>query len=88
MFCTLKALAGLSWADAKQIAAAVSFDLCTRRRRGVRPRSRPQYACRRRQHAVGDRVGAARALNIAATLLGLRRRSTWASVHVTTNATI
>ncbi len=24
------ALAGLSWADAKQIAAAVSFDMCTR----------------------------------------------------------
>ena len=35
-----------------------------------------------------DRVGVARALNSAATVLGLGRRSTWASVHVTTKTTI
>ena len=35
-----------------------------------------------------DRVGAARALNVAATVLGLGRRSTWASVHVATKTMI
>jgi hypothetical protein len=66
------AFAGLSWPDAKAVAAAVAFD-CTSRedaeafiRRGAR-----NVLGRRDGMEWDDRDGAARALNIAATVLGL-----------------
>jgi hypothetical protein len=75
-YCTLLhtegAFVGLSWADAKQIAAAVAFD-CTQRQDAtdfiaIR-------ACNAHRGVDGmawdDRGAAARALTIAAQVLGL-----------------
>lgn len=64
--------AGLSWADAKAIAAAVSFDACTRD-------DAADFLLNRARNALAgvdnmgweNREGAARAMNIAATVLGL-----------------
>jgi len=63
---------GLSWADAKQIAAAVAFDAVTRD-------DAPDFIRNRARNVLAgtdnmpwqDRERAARALNIAATVLGL-----------------
>jgi hypothetical protein len=68
------AFAGLSWPDAQQIAAAVSFDICVR---GVSDAE--AFIRNRARNALSgadgmpwnNRQGAARALNIAATVLGL-----------------
>jgi hypothetical protein len=66
------AFAGLSWADAKAIAAAVSFDAITRDDAADFLRNRARNVL-----AGTDNMGwqnrerAARALNIAATVLGL-----------------
>jgi hypothetical protein len=64
--------AGLSWADAKNIAAAVAFDAVTRDDAAdfIRNRARNVLAG---TDTMGwqNRDGAARALNIAATVLGL-----------------
>jgi hypothetical protein len=63
--------AGLSWSDAKNIAAAVSFDLISRD-------DAQEFIAQRARNVLGadgmmwdDRDGAARALNTAATVLGL-----------------
>ena len=66
------AFAGLSWADAKNIAAAVSFDAVTRDGAAdfIRNRARNVLAGTDNR-AWHNRDGAARALNIAATVLGL-----------------
>jgi hypothetical protein len=63
---------GLSWVDAKSIAAAVSFDAVTRDDAAdfLRNRARKVLAGTDNMAWV-DRDGAARALNIAATVLGL-----------------
>jgi hypothetical protein len=62
---------GLSWSDAKSIAAAVSFDLVSRE-------DAQEFIAQRARNVLGgdgamwdDRQGAARALNIAAAVLGL-----------------
>jgi hypothetical protein len=62
---------GLSWSDAKSIAAAVSFDLVSRD-------DAQEFIAQRARNVLGgdgmtwdDQQGAARALNIAATVLGL-----------------
>jgi hypothetical protein len=66
------AFAGLSWADAKQIAAAVSFDMCTREDAEWFIRNRARNALSGADHmAWENREGSARALNVAATVLGL-----------------
>ncbi|MFY2858262.1 amino acid aminotransferase [Mycobacterium sp. THU-M104] len=65
------ALAGLAWADARLVAAAVSFDACTA--------AEPVGSLRRRAAAVRagrgprcvDPVGVAQALDVAATVLEL-----------------
>ena len=66
------AFTGLSWLDAKQVAAAVSCDVCTRDDAAdfLRNRARNVLAGTDGM-AWRDRDGAARALNIAATVLGL-----------------
>jgi hypothetical protein len=66
------AFAGLSWPDAKQIAAAVSFDVTQRE-------DAADFIAGRARRVLGgtdgmvwrDRDGAARALNIAAKVLAL-----------------
>jgi hypothetical protein len=67
------AFAGLSWADAKQVAAAVSFDVVSRANDAA-----PFLRNRARNVLAGtdnmpweNRQRAARALNIAAAVLGL-----------------
>lgn len=63
------ALAGLAWGDARLVAAAVSFDVCTA--------ADPVGSLRRRAAAVRagrgplcvDPAGIAQALNVAATVL-------------------
>jgi hypothetical protein len=64
--------AGLSWADAKNIAAAVSFDAVTRDDAAdfIRNRARNVLAATDNM-GWENRAAAARALNIAATVLGL-----------------
>ena len=65
------ALAGLAWADARLVAAAVSFDVCTA--------AEPVVSLRRRSAAVRaghgphcvDPAGVAQALDVAATVLKL-----------------
>jgi hypothetical protein len=75
-YCTLLsgegAFTGLSWSDAKNIAAAVSFDIVTRE-------DAIGFIRQRARNVLGggdgmmwdDQEGAARALTIAATVLGL-----------------
>jgi hypothetical protein len=66
------AFAGLSWSDAKAIAAAISFDVCNRE-------DAADFLMIRSQNALGghdgmasdDRISAALAMNIAARVLGL-----------------
>lgn len=66
------AFAGLSWGDAKQIAAAVSADLIVRN-------DAQEFIAQRARNVLGrrcgmtwdDREAAARALNIVAGVLGL-----------------
>jgi hypothetical protein len=65
------AFTGLSWSDAKNIAAAVAFDLTQRD-------DAQEFIAKRARNVLGgdgmmwdDQWGAARALNIAATVLGL-----------------
>jgi hypothetical protein len=63
------ALSGLAWADARLVAAAVSFDVCTA--------ADPAGSLRRRAAAIRagrgprcvDPAGVARALDVAATVL-------------------
>jgi hypothetical protein len=75
-YCTLLhaegAFAGLSWTDAKNIAAAVSLDItsCEDAERFIRRRARSVLGSRDGME-WDDRDGAVRALNIAATVLGL-----------------
>jgi hypothetical protein len=66
------AFAGLAWDDAKAIAAAVSWDVIARDDAAdfLRNRARNALAGADNMPWV-DREGAARALNIAATVLGL-----------------
>jgi hypothetical protein len=64
--------AGLSWSDAKNVAAAVSFDLVTRDGAEAFIRHRARNARAGTDGMLWEnRHGAARALNIAATVLGL-----------------
>jgi hypothetical protein len=64
--------AGLSWADAKAIAAAVSFDAVTRDDAADFLRNRARNVLAGTDNMEWqNREGAARALNIAATVLGL-----------------
>jgi hypothetical protein len=66
------AFAGLSWADAKNIAAAVSFDAVTRDDAADFMRNRARNVLAGTDNMDWEnRDGAARALNIAATVLGL-----------------
>jgi hypothetical protein len=65
------AFTGLSWSDAKNIAAAVAFDL-------TRREDAQEFIAQRARNVLGgngamrdDQWAAARALNIAATVLGL-----------------
>jgi hypothetical protein len=63
--------AGLSWADAKAIAAAVSFDVVTGDDAADFLRNRARNALSGADNMPWEnRDGAARALNIAATVLG------------------
>lgn len=65
------AFTGLSWADAKQVAAAVAFDACTRDDGAEVMRNRARNALAGADDMPWqDREGVARALNIAATVLG------------------
>jgi hypothetical protein len=66
------AFAGLTWADAKNIAAAVAFDAVTRDDAADFLRNRARNAlCGADNMGWQNRQTAARALNIAATALGL-----------------
>ena len=66
------AFAGLSRDDAKQIAAAVSFDICTRDDATAFIRGRAARALAGTDNMPWrNPEGAARAMNIAATALGL-----------------
>jgi hypothetical protein len=66
------AFAGLSWADAKDVAAAVSFDMCIRDDAEAFIRHRARNALAGTDGMLWEnRQGAARALDIAATVLGL-----------------
>jgi hypothetical protein len=65
------AFTGLSWSDAKNIAAAVAFDITQRD-------DAHEFIAQRARNVLGgdgmmwdDQQGAYRALNIAATVLGL-----------------
>jgi len=65
------AFTGLSWSDAKNIAAAVAFDITQRD-------DAQEFIAQRARNVLGgdgmmwdDQQGAYRALNIAATVLGL-----------------
>lgn len=64
--------AGLTWADAKAIAAAVSFDIVTRDDAADFLRNRARNVLAGTDNMVWkNRQGAAQALSIAATVLGL-----------------
>jgi hypothetical protein len=64
------AFAGLSWADAKQLAAAVSFDVVTREDAADFLRNRARNVLAGTDNMPWEnREGAARAMNIAATML-------------------
>jgi hypothetical protein len=66
------AFAGLSWGDAKAVAAAVSFDVTTREDAADSLRNRARNVLAGTDNMPWhNRDGAARALNIAATVLGL-----------------
>ncbi|MDT5366248.1 MAG: hypothetical protein QOC62_679 [Mycobacterium sp.] len=66
------AFTGLSWEDAKQIAAAVSFDAVTRDDAADFIRNRARNVLAGTDNMPWEnREGAARAFNIAATVLGL-----------------
>jgi hypothetical protein len=66
------AFAGLSWADAKPVAAAICFDVCNRDDAADFLRNRARNVLAGVDNmAWHNRDGAARALNIAATALGL-----------------
>jgi hypothetical protein len=66
------AFAGLAWADAKPVAAAISFDVCNRDNAADFMRWRAGKILAGADNMPwGNREGAARALNIAATVLGL-----------------
>jgi hypothetical protein len=66
------AFAGLAWADAKPIAAAICFDICNRDNAADFMRWRAGKILAGADNMPwGNREGAARALNIAATVLGL-----------------
>jgi hypothetical protein len=66
------AFAGLTWADAKQVAAAVSFDVVTRDNAADFLRNRARNVLAGTDNMPWrSRDRAARALNIAATVLGL-----------------
>ena len=66
------AFAGLSWDDARQVAAAVSFDVAQRDDAADFLRSRARNVLAATDNVPWqNRDGAARALNIAATVLGL-----------------
>ena len=75
-YCSLlhaeSAFAGLSWADARQIAAAVSFDACQHDDAAEVIRNRARNVLAGSDGMTWHkREGAARALNIAATVLNL-----------------
>ena len=62
----------MSWSDAKVIAAAVSFDVITREDAADFLRNRARNVLAGSDNMPWhNREGAARALNIAATVLGL-----------------
>ena len=66
------AFAGLSWHDAKGVAAAISFDCTSREDAAAFIRRRARNVLGRRDGMQwDDRDGAARALNIAATVRAL-----------------
>jgi hypothetical protein len=73
------AFAGLSWADAKQVAAAVSFDVTHRYDIRKQTEGAADFIAARARRVLAatdgtmwdDRDGAARALNIAARVLAL-----------------
>jgi hypothetical protein len=65
------AFAGLSWADAKNIAAAVSLEVTYRGDGAAFLRNRAATCSPAWVGWWENRGGAARALNIAATVLGL-----------------
>jgi hypothetical protein len=67
------AFAGLSWADAKPVAAAICFDICLRENAVdfMRWRAGKILGGGTDNMPWCSREGAARALNIAATVLGL-----------------
>jgi hypothetical protein len=66
------AFVGLSWLDAKPIAAAICFDVCNRDDAADFMRMRASKILGGTDSMPWDnREGAARALNIAATVLGL-----------------
>jgi len=66
------AFAGLAWDDARRVAAAVSFDACTRDDAAAFERNRARNVLAGVDGSPWrNREGAARALNIAATVLGL-----------------
>jgi hypothetical protein len=66
------AFAGLSWPDARAVAAAICFDACNRDDAAdfIRNRARNVLGCTDNM-PWQNREGAARALNIAASVLGL-----------------
>ena len=69
------AFAGLSWADAKTIAAAVAVDMCTRDDAEAFMRNRARNVLAGTDNMPWqNRQGAARALNIAATCSGYDER--------------
>jgi hypothetical protein len=75
-FCAMLQLegcfAGLSWIDAKNIAAAVAFDACTRDDAADFLRNRARNVLAGTDNMTWQNPqGAARALNIAAMVLGL-----------------
>jgi hypothetical protein len=66
------AFAGLSWLDAKPVAAAICFDVCNRDDAADFLRNRARNVLAGTDNMEWQsREGAARALNIAATVLGL-----------------
>lgn len=66
------AFAGLSWPDAKQLAAAISFDVCTRDNAAEFLRQRAASVLDQRGDMVWrDRDAAARTLTLAADLLAM-----------------
>jgi hypothetical protein len=66
------AFTGLSWADAKPIAAAICFDVCNRDDAADFMRNRARNILAGTDNMVWqNREAAARALTIAASVLGL-----------------